>query len=72
MKAKVGFYCTRCNHKVPDKQVNNRVERSGVCNKCHNEYYGTIGFMLPAGQVKAHFETRPTRDPDTFLLVLTV
>jgi formate-dependent nitrite reductase cytochrome c552 subunit len=71
MKAKIGFYCTRCNHKVADRCVDSRTEKSGVCSKCHNEYYGTIGFQLPAGQIKAHFETRETRDPEILRLVLT-
>jgi hypothetical protein len=53
-KVDFGMRCTRCGHKIPDRSLlgkdGSRIEKSGVCGKCNDEYYGAIRFELPVGK----------------------
>ena len=55
MKVDFGMRCTRCNHKISDRVLGgengSRIEKSGVCQKCHNEYNGTIVLALMPGNI---------------------
>lgn len=52
-KVDFGMRCTRCGHKISDRVLGgkngSRIEASGVCQKCHDEYNGNIGLVLQPG-----------------------
>jgi DNA-directed RNA polymerase subunit RPC12/RpoP len=62
-KVDFGMRCTKCGHKISDRilggENGSRIEKSGVCQKCHKEHYGYLGLALQSGnhQYKMLFET---------------
>lgn len=64
-KVDFGMRCSRCNHKIPDRSLcgenGSRIEKTGVCQKCHNEYNGVFGLVLETGNRKYRLEVLETR-----------
>ena len=63
-KVDFGMRCTKCGHKISGRilggENGSRIEKSGVCQKCHEKHCGYLGLALQSGnhQYEMLFETR--------------